>query len=140
MSATLELSPWAHPKSQAWYEMLLKRSGMLDELERFVEQPVDRINIPECRMVLMFLITLARPGIWPHGYDNILALAEQKVTEIVKQTQSKTNQKMTMAQHQQHGAMMDEIRYELEVLRRRIGKSSLKTPLHRPATWKNFWA
>jgi len=104
--------------------MLLKRSGMLDELERFVEQPVDRINIPECRMVLMFLITLARPGIWPHGYDNILALAEQKLTEIVKQTQSKTNQKMTMAQNQEHVAMMDVIRSEWEVLRRGISMSS----------------
>ncbi|MCH2183053.1 MAG: hypothetical protein MK108_13700 [Mariniblastus sp.] len=140
MNATTDLSPWAHPKSQAWFEMLFKRSGMLDELERFVAQPLEQIEVPECRMVLMLLIILARPGIWPSGYDDVLVLAEQKVTEIVKQTQSKTNRKMTMAQHQQHGVLMDEIRYELEVLRRRIGKSSLKTRIHRPATWKDFWA
>jgi len=140
MDAATDLSPWAHPKSQAWFETLLKRSGMLDDLERFVERPLERIEVGECRLVLMLLIILARPGIWPPGYENILAIAEQKVTEIVKQTQSRTNRKMTMAQHRQHGVLMEEVRAELEVLRRRIGKSSLKTPIHRPSTWKDFWA
>ncbi len=139
MTATNDLSPWAHPKSQAWFETLLNRSGMLAEIERFMEQPVDRINVPECRLVLMFLIILARPGIWPPGYENILTTAEEKVSEIIKQKQSMSNQKMTMAEHQKHGVLMDEIRQELEILRRRIGKSKLKTGVGQPGTWKNFW-
>lgn len=139
MTATNDLSPWAHPKSQAWFGTLLNRSGMLAEIEQFVEQPQDRINVPECRLVLMFLIILARPGIWPDGYENILNTAVEKVSEIVKQKQSTTNKKMTMAEHRQHSVLMDEIRQELEILRRRIGKSKLQTPIGQPGTWKNFW-
>ena len=139
MPPTNDLSPWAHRKSHAWFETLLERSGMLLEIERFVEQPVDRISVPECRIVLMLLITLARPGIWPPNNDHILALAEEKVSEIIKQRQSTTNKKMTMAEHRKHGILMEEMRQELEILRRRIGKSNLKTPIGQPPTWKKFW-
>lgn len=134
-----DLSPWAHPKAQAWYGTLLERSGMMAEIEQFMQIPDDLINVAECRVALMFLIILARPGIWPSGEEETLVSAEKKVSEIIKKKQSTTNKKMTMAEHQKHGVIMDEIRQELEILRRRIGKSKLKNKVGQPGTWKNFW-
>ena len=139
MNEPNDLSPWAHHKAQAWYGTLLKRSGMMAEIEHFMQTPVEMINVSECRVALMFLIILARPGIWPASEEETLVIAEKKVSEIIKKKQSTTHKKMTMAEHQKHGVMMDEIRQELEILRRRIGKSKLKNKVGQPSTWKNFW-
>lgn len=140
MSNNADLSPWAHPKTQGWFHQVLTRSGFLDDLERTLRQPVEKISLGQCRMILMMVILLGRPGIWPPGYEELLELVDQRVNEVLAiQQKPGVAQKLTIHEHRQREAVMREVKVELEFLRRRIGKSRLKTPLSQPETWGNFW-
>ena len=139
MTTSSGLSPWAHPKSRRWYEAVLKQSGMLGEIEQFMSQPADQISISQCRVILAFLIVLGRPGIWPKEYNDILELAEKKVSQVVADFSGLTEAKLTLAEHQRQASVASEIQQELEILRRRIGKSRLKKKIGPPKTWRNFW-
>ena len=139
MSSETDLAPWAHPKAKRWYETLLKRSGMMAEIEHLMSRPADQLSISQCRVVLTFIIVLGRPGIWPKEYNDILDLVEKKISQVASQNQSVTSEKLTLADHQRRGAVLTEIQQELEILRRRIGRSRLKRKLGPPKTWRNFW-
>ena len=139
MSAKSGLSPWSHPKSRRWFEAALKQSGMLGEIEHFMSQPSDRISMSECRVVLAFLIVLGRPGIWPAEYNDVLELVERKVSDVASRVQEGSGAKMTLAEHQRQVAITAEIQQELEIVRRRIGKSRLRKKIGKPKTWQPFW-
>ena len=140
MSNNSDLSPWAHPKTQRWFHQVLTRSGFLDDLERTLRQPAEKISLGQCRMILALIILLGRPGIWPPGFEEFLELVDQRINEVLAlQQKPGVARKLTIAEHRQREAVMREVKSELEILRRRIGKSRLKTRLSRPETWEDFW-
>ena len=139
MTTSNDLAPWVHPKASSWFKQALKRSGLMTGIEDFMSKPAENISLAECRMVLMFVIILGRRGIWPEGYDDILALVESKITKIIGNSQGTVRKKLTLSEHQRHAAMMTEIQQELEILRRRVGASRLKSRVGQPKTWKSFW-
>ncbi len=140
MSNDVDLSPWAHPKTQGWFHQVLTRSGFMDDLERVLRQPAEKISLGQCRMILMLVILLGRPGIWPPGFEELLELVDQRVKEVLAvQQKPGVAQQLTITEHRQRTAVMREVKAELEILRRRIGKSRLKTRLSQPETWQDFW-
>ena len=140
MSDSVDLAPWAHPDAQRWFQETLRRSGFLDDLEHFMSQPAEKISLSHCRMVLMFVILLGRPGIWPRGFEGILDLVEERASEIlalIQQGAAKSG--LTIAEHRRQQAILNEIQTELEIVRRRVGKSRLTRKIEQPSTWNDFW-
>ena len=144
MSELNDLSPWAHPKAQRWFESLLERSGFVSEVEDVVQLDQDHFELPHARMLLALLILLGRPGIWPEDKQRVLQRAASRIAKAAEQDSGgvsvgKKAKPVTLDQHKRNTVAKKSIEAELEMLRRRAGMSNRKSKLPPPPTWTNFW-
>ena len=135
-----DLAPWAHPKAKAWFKALFNRSQFGFLLEDMVKQPADSISPELMRVMLAFAVLLGREETWPEEHRTVLNLILEKAREVANQSDSGGDKKaMTISQHRNRGRQNSEFYEEIEILRRRLGRSFKKSSLDTPATWKPFW-
>ncbi len=134
-----EFSPWAHPKSQAWFEMVFERSGLIEMLAAAVDSPHDPLTLPQQRLVASLCMILGRPGIWPSNQN---ATFQKIVIGLLRNRRLGTgdvSRPVTMAEHRKRLAFNENYEIELESLRRRIGLSKKVNRLQQPRAWERFW-
>lgn len=141
-----DLSPWAHPKAQKWFETLLERSGFINEVEDNLQHDEDLFELSHGRMLLALLILLGREGIWPESKKRVLQRAASKINAAANRsdessdTKRKKTSPLTVDEHRRKSAAKAAISAELELLRRRAGMSNLKRTVPQPNTWNEFWS
>ena len=140
-----DLSPWAHPKAQRWFETLLERSGFINEIEDTVQLDNDHLELSHGRMMLALLILFGRAGIWPEDKKRVLQKAASRISKLANQgpvapvADKKKQKPLTLDQHKRNTVAQKAVQEELEYLRRRAGMSNRTSHLRPPTTWKNFW-
>jgi len=132
-------SPWAHPKAQRWFAELFDKSSLPLMIEDTVERPLVESNEEVTRLMLALTLLLGRDGIWPEQRKHILRTVARRAAEFDAEDGSVSGKPMTMADHRVKGMQQQEIKVELEHLRRRIGMSNRKNKLAPPA-WGKFWS
>ncbi len=141
MSESADLSPWAHPKAQAWFEALFRRTNLLMSLEDELNKPDDQLMPEIARLILAFSILLGRPEIWPESEFPILNKVVVRTKEISqKPASSSIGKPISLAEHQLHKKATGQIAQEIELIRRRVGVSVRKSKVSAPATWQPFWS
>lgn len=135
-----DLSPWVHPKSQAWFQALFRRTNLLMSLENEMKRPNEQLDIHIVRMALAMAVMFGRPEIWPSGDREVMELVVAKAREFVKlPPQAKSGKAVTVAEHQAHSKLVAEMNSEIEIVRRRLGTSVRKTRVTIPESWRPFW-
>lgn len=135
-----DLSPWAHPKAQAWFRALFQRSQFGFLLEDAVNQPVEMLGRQQIRAILTFAVLLGKQNIWPEEDRTVLKLILEKAREMARATaQDQAAGAMSVRQHRSHNPSQCEYQEEIEILRRRLGSSFKTTKLTTPSTWDPFW-
>jgi hypothetical protein len=132
-------SPWAHPSSQEWFDALFERSRFHTVIEEFLDGSLAGVTLTRCRAILFFLVLLGRQGIWPKRHLHILERATDKFSELISNPERFVSKTMSMEEHRQFNLMLKEARNEVEILRRRFGKSRLRSKLGKPKSWGRFW-
>ena len=133
-----DMAPWAHPKAQAWFRSLFQRSQFGFMIEDVIKQPVEDLPRDQMRAILVFAVLLGREEIWPDEHKMVLKLILEKAREIATYT-GDGQTKLTLRQHQSRKHNMCEFHDEIEILRRRIGRSFKTNKLSTPDTWHEFW-
>lgn len=134
-----EFSPWAHPKAQAWFEMVFERSGLIEMLVGAVESKQDPLTMPQQRLVACLCMLLGRPGIWPSNQN---AAFQKIVLALLRNRRMGTGdggRPVTMTEHRSRLAFQENYEIELESLRRRVGLSKKINRLDKPRAWERFW-
>ena len=138
--ADIDLSPWAHPKAQAWFSALIRRTHFPMTLENEMSQPDSQLTLNHLRMMLAFIILLGRKEIWPENERDLLKKVLNKVRDRIKQPPSQISGKpLSVAEHQEFNKVLEALKEEIEIVRRRVGISVRKTELNTPASWGKFW-
>lgn len=140
MTVEQDLSPWAHPKAQAWFKALFQRSQFGFMLEDVIRQPVEQLDRDQIRAILSFAVLLGRKEIWPEDHQSVLKMVLDKARAVAKHLdEGQATQSITLRQHRQHSSTNCEFQEEIEILRRRIGSSFKTTELQTPENWGDFW-
>lgn len=140
MSEQQDLSPWAHPKAKAWFKALFNRSQFGFMLEDVVKQPVEELSREQIRVILTFAVLLSREEIWPEEHQLVLKMILDKAREIANLSNNpNASGAMSLRQHRSRTAGNCEFQDEIEILRRRLGRSFKTNPLETPSTWGRFW-
>jgi hypothetical protein len=140
MSEPADLSPWVHPKSQAWFRALFRRTNLIMALEDEINKPDDQLSPEVARLILAISILLGRPEIWPEDDQPTLKKIMRRAKELSqKPPTSGTGKPLSLAEHQAHKNSDTQMTHELEILRRRLGVSVRKTKLGAPPSWEPFW-
>ncbi|MEL7496358.1 MAG: hypothetical protein AAFN77_02020 [Planctomycetota bacterium] len=135
-----DMAPWAHPKAQAWFHALFNRSQFGFMLEDVVKQPVESMSREQMRAILTFAVLLGRKEIWPEEHEFVLKLILEKARAVAKKiTEEEGKRPLTLRQHRSHKLSECEFQDEIEILRRRLGRSFKTTKLSTPDTWGPFW-
>lgn len=135
-----DLSPWVHPKSQAWFKALFRRTNLLIALEDELKKPDDQLTIQTVRMILAFAVMLGKPEIWPDSDRDVLKYIANRSRQFARlPPQSLTGKPVTVSEHQAHNKLVDQINIEVEILRRRLGTSVRKSKIKTPPSWEPFW-
>ena len=141
-----DLSPWAHPKASKWFDVLLERSGLIEEIETQLHKDDDIPDIESARLLISILAMLGRPGIWPERHQRVLVKAASKVNRMINQQCEKSETRdrkkkkpLTLEQHQRSAQASIAIEVELEMVRRWGGASNRQSPIKQPPSWGEFW-
>ena len=135
-----DLSPWAHPKAQAWFRALFRRSSFGLALENELTLPDEQLSLSQLRAMLAFGVMLGRPGIWPKQDRDILKKLLKRVRERASAPPSSFSGKpLSVAEHQAHQRNVEALQQEIELLRRWLGSSMRTSPMATPDTWGRFW-
>lgn len=139
-SNATDLAPWKHPKAQAWFRALFRRTNLPLALENELRQPDDQLSLPRLRMMLALVLLLGRDEIWPkHERDILKAVLKRIRKRIQMPLTSVTGKPLSVAEHQEHNRVIKALEQEIELVRRRLGISFRKTPMKTPDTWGKFW-
>ena len=140
MAEQNDLTPWVHPKSKAWFQALFRRTNILMSLEDEMKLPPEQLDIHIVRMALSFAVMLSHPDIWPDEDKSILKLIARKAKEFTQlPPKSSSGKAVTVAEHQAHSKLVEEMTSEIELVRRRLGISVRKTRVAIPRSWQPFW-
>ena len=140
MSSNNDLSPWAHPKSRAWFQALFRRSSLPLALEDELRKPDEQLNVEIVRTAMALAVLLTRPGIWPKKHRDVLEFMVTRAKEFCdKPAQSSTGKPLTIAEHKAHSQAVSEITRDIELIRRRLGTSIRKSKMSGPTSWEPFW-
>lgn len=135
-----DLSPWAHPKAQAWFRDLFNRTQFGFVLEDVLKQPVDQFSHDHMRVILAFAVLLSREETWPDEHRAVLSLILEKARAVAARVDRQgPGRALTLKEVQRRGSIASELHEEIEILRRRLGKSLKTKPLATPSTWEPFW-
>lgn len=140
MSEKNDLAPWVHPKSKAWFKVLFRRTNLTMALQDELNRPIEQLDIHIVRMALAMAVMFGKPEIWPEEDRQILKLIVNKAREFARTPpQSVTGKPVSVAEHQAHSKLVKELTAEVELVRRRLGISVLKTKASIPPSWQRFW-
>ncbi|MFK7769966.1 MAG: hypothetical protein AB8B55_22350 [Mariniblastus sp.] len=140
MAEHKDLSPWAHPKAQAWYSALLRRTSFPLALEDELRKPDDQLSLETVRMMLAFGVLLGREGIWSKEDNSVLKQIVQRARDWAKQpAKGKDGKPLSIAEHQAHGKRVEQLSHEIELVRRQLKMSNRKSKIGTPPTWDPFW-
>ncbi len=145
MEDQTNLAPWAHPKASRWFETLLERSGLIEDIEQQIQQNDEAFDLQSARLLLSILALLGRPGIWPERHRRVLAKVANKANRLMSQQESQTTARnskrtpMTLEQHQRSGKANEAMEIEIEMVRRWAGASNRQTEIKQPPTWGEYW-
>ncbi len=138
-SATIDWSPWKHPKAKRWFEELLEETHLPLMMEHAVDKADNSLSEGETRLMVALGIMLGHDGIWPAQRDMILRTIVRQGDIVAKRTAAKKEGPISLSQHQEQAKQHDQLVHEVEMLRRRIGMSNRKTP-QKPPAWGKFWS
>ncbi len=140
MTDQQDLAPWAHPKAQAWFQALFQKTQFPFVLEDVVRQPQETLSPDTMRVILALAVLLGRNEIWPEEHRMVLNMVLEKARAVANRaTSDAANRSMTLQQHRDQGKTKSEVFNEIEVLRRRLGRSFKTNKLPTPKTWRPFW-
>lgn len=135
-----DLSPWAHPKAQRWFEDLLERDLLPTALDDEIVQAVRGHEHEKVRVILALLLVLGRDGIWPTSRSNVLKSAVRGAEHLVKTPAPIQGKKpLTLSEARGRTTQFETLQVEIEMMRRRLKMSNRKTPLDAPKSWGNLW-
>lgn len=132
------MAPWAHPKAQAWFKSLFQRSQFGFMLEDVVKQPIESLSRDQMRAILTFAVLIGRKEMWPEEHEIVLKQLLEKARAIASHSGSK-EKSLTLRQHRSRQHNHCEFHDEIEILRRRVGRSFKTNELGIPSTWGRFW-
>jgi hypothetical protein len=140
MTDQQDLAPWAHPKAQAWFQALFQKTQFPFVVEDVVKHPEETLSPDLIRVILALAILMGRKEIWPAEHRLVLNMVLEKSRAVANRAAADTSKRsMTLQQHRNQGKTKSEIFDEIEILRRRLGKSFKTNTLPTPTTWKPFW-
>lgn len=140
MGETNDLSPWIHPKAQAWFGALFNRTNLDLSIEDELNKPVDQLTPEAVRAILAIAVLMSRQEIWPKGQRGVLKRAMRKAQEYCQLPPTSQNgNPLTLVEHQAHKNTVVQMTQELELLRRKLGISVRKTKVETPESWGPFW-
>jgi hypothetical protein len=133
------LAPWVHPKAKNWFADLFEQSGLVMQLQDAVDNPEQPVSPEEARILMMVIATLGHDGIWPSERRKDLQKLVMKLGRLVKQGVSESQSAISMGEHKRRQVVAEEVKRELEFLRRMVGVSNRVSDLHLPKSWGQFW-
>ncbi len=135
-----DLSPWAHPKAQHWFDTLFERSGLLLNLREALEDDRAELTCNQLRAIVALLYMLGIEGIWPAGQEPLLQRMTMRIHSLAQRLQTQAaDGKKTVAEHQHAIHARQQLDHELELLRRKAGISRRVTELKAPPDWQRIW-
>ena len=138
--ADQDLSPWAHPKARAWFRGLFNRTQFGFVLEDVLKQPDEHLSHDQIRAVLAFAVLLSREETWPEEHRSVLSLILDKARAVAARNGGSGGGKtLTLKEVKRQGSINTELQEEIEILRRRLGKSAKTKTVQTPSTWEPFW-
>ncbi len=138
--APFDLSPWAHPKAQRWFEELLEHHLLPTSLDNEVVDAVRNHELEKVRVILALVLLIGREGIWPASRNNVLKSAIRGADHLTKTAPPEQGKKpMTLVEHRGRALHTESLQQEIELLRRRLKMSNRKSTVEPPLTWGNLW-
>lgn len=139
MSDHTDISPWAHPKAQMWFETVFDRSGLLLELRDSIIRNDPPLNRERRRLIISMLILMGRPGIWPSNQQSMFRQIVELILENHQADNGKAPPSLTIEEHKRYSVVTEAYTQELEVLKRIAGLSQRRSPVKQPSAWRGFW-
>lgn len=135
-----DLSPWAHPNAQRWFQDMFERQLFPSSLDDEIVAAMRDHEPEKIRCILALFLLLVRDGIWPADRNSVLKSAIRAADHISKNASLHAEKKpLTLAEHRGQAVQSTAIQEEIELLRRRLKMSNRKTTLQPPKTWGNLW-
>ena len=132
-------SPWAHPKAQLWFAELFEKTHLPLMIEDEMERPLGKRSEEVTRLMVALTLLLGREGVWPQQHKAIIRTVVRRAAELEQSSGSTSGKAMTIEDHRMQGMQNEELKVEVENLRRRIGMSNRTSKLAPPA-WGKFWS
>ena len=135
-----DLSPWAHPKAQRWFEELLEHHLLPTTLDNEVVAAVQHHELEKVRVILALALLIGREGIWPTSRNNVLKSAIRSADHLTKTAPPEQGKKpMSLMEHRGRALHTESLQQEIELLRRRLKLSNRRSTVEPPVTWGNLW-
>lgn len=132
-------SPWAHHKARSWLGAIVDQSGLIHSVDDLLNMP-DPSNHAQFRAIATLLILLGRRGIWPVDPAPTLEKSFQRLHASAPLVRTKPDRPLTLKEHSAMSKSADSIKEEIEILKRRCGKSLSIRAVSTPSGWKPFWS